>query len=347
MQRFYLHRAALIGLLPLLVCAASARGQGTDERLQQHFEAAQKAQQAGDLDDAAREYRTAIKINPEIAELYANLGLIYYAQARFSDSAAALGTAAKLKPGLPGVTLWLGINDIKLGEPAKAVPLLWEAVRQSPNDLQAERFYGTALWNSGEIFPAIDQMAKSCAMFPSDIDSSFALAEMYRKAATHEMEAALAAASGTPFLNQAYGDIYRDQRSWVRARAHYRQALKLDPSWKGAHLGLGEVDLAQKMLPEAEAEFQQELKLHPDSVEARARLAQINLLSGKTQPAMQLLSEAIQRSPYRALAAFRFDHDPTGTVFAADDAAASQLNQVSADLQTMPASAARMCAPSG
>ncbi len=344
MQRFYFHRAILGGLLLLLVCAAPGWGQSADERLQQHFAAAQKAQQAGNLDDAAREYRAAIKINPEIAELYANLGLVYYAQSRFSDSAAALVTAAKLKPGLPGVTLWLGINDIKLGEPAKAVALLREAVHQNPNDLQAERFYGTALWDAGETFPAIDQMRKSCAMFASDIDSSFALAEMYRKAATHEMEAALAASSGTPFLHQVYGDIYRDQRSWVRATAHYRQALKQDPSWKGAHLGLGELALAQKMLPEAESEFQQELKLDSDSVEARALLAQINLLRGKTQSAMQLLSEAIQRSPYRALAAFRFDHDPTGTTFAVDDATASQLNQVSADVQAMPASTARSLA---
>jgi len=306
--------------------------------------AAQQAQQAGDLDDAAREYQAAIKINPEIAELYANLGLVYYAQSRFSDSAAALAVAAKLKPGLPGVTLWLGINDIKLGEPAKAVALLREAVRQTPNDLQAERFYGTALWDAGETFPAIDQMAKSCAMFPADIDSSFALAEMYRKAATHEMESVLAESSGTPFLHQVYGDIYRDQRSWARATAHYQQALKQDPSWTGAYLGLGELDLAQKMLPEAVAEFQQELKLDSDSVEARALLAQIDLLSGKTQAAMQLLSEAIQRSPYRALAAFRFDHDPTGTVFATDEAATSQLDKVFADVQTMPASAARSLA---
>jgi tetratricopeptide (TPR) repeat protein len=324
--------------------AIPAHGQSAGERLQQHFEAAQKAQQAGDLDGAAREYQAAIKINPEIAELYANLGLVYYAQSKFSDSAAALATAAKLKPGLPGVTLWLGINDIKLGEPKKAVPLLREAVRENPKDLQAERFYGTALWDSGENFPAIDQMTKTCAMFPSDIDSSFALSEMYRKAANHEMEAVLAASNGTLLLHLVYGNIYKEQHAWVRASMHYRQAIKQDPASKGAHLGLGEIDVAQNKLTEAEAELQQERKVDPDSVEAMAWLAEIDLFRDKTQDAIQLLKEAIQRSPYRALAAFQFDRSAAAAPAATSNPNTAQLRQAYAELQSMPESAARSLA---
>jgi tetratricopeptide (TPR) repeat protein len=339
-----IHRMAAGGLLLLLACSASALTQSAEERLQQRFEAAQKAQQAGDLDTAAREYQAALKINPNIAEVYANLGLVYYAQSKFSDSAGALATAAKLKPGLPGVTLWLGISDVKLGEAAKAVPFLREAVRQNPRDLQAERFYGTALWDVGETLPAIDQLVKTCALFPSDIDSRFALAEAYRKAANQQMEMVLAAASGTAFLHQIYGDIYRGQHSWARAAAHYRQALKLDSAWKGAHLGLGEIELAQKMLPEAESEFQQELKVDPDSIEARARLAELDLLSEKTQPGMQLLDQTIERSPYRALAAFGFDTNSAGVPCAEDDPLSARLTRLSAQLQPMPASAARSLA---
>jgi tetratricopeptide (TPR) repeat protein len=316
--------------------------QRADEHLQQDFEAAQKAQQAGDLDTAAQEYEAAIKINPQIAELYANLGLIYYAQSKFSDAAVALTTAAKVKPGLPGVTLWLGISDIKLGEPARALPLLRAAVRENPKDLQAERFYGTALWDTGETYPAIDQLAKTCMLFPTDTDSRFVLAETYRKAANHEIETVLAASSKTPFQHQVFGDIYRDQHAWVRATAHYRQALKLDPAWKDAHLGLGEIALAQNMLPEAAAEFQQELKLDPESAEARALLAKIDLLHGQAQPAIHLLEQAIQRSPYGALAVFEFDLSPSA--IPSSDTVASQLTQSSEELHAMPVGAARSLA---
>lgn len=335
-------RRAAAGAL-LIFASVASLGQSTDERLQQHFEAAQRAQQAGDLDTAAREYQSAIHLSPRVAELYANLGLIYYAQSKFSDSAAVLREAAKLKPELPGVSLWLGINDVKLGEPAKAVLLLREAVRQNPKDLQAERFYGEALWNSGEIFPAIDQLTKTCGMFPSDTDSFFVLSETYRKAADHEMESVLAASTGKPFLHQVYGDIYREQYAWIRAAAHYREALKQDPAAKGAHLGLGEASLAQNKLPEAEAEFRQELSVDPDSVEAQARLAEIDLLQARTQTALELLEPAIQGSPYRALAVFEFNRS-LADASANGTADASHPAQAEADLQSAPQSAARSLA---
>jgi tetratricopeptide (TPR) repeat protein len=335
------HRAAAGALL--IFASVSLLGQSIDERVQEHFEAAQRAQQAGDLDTAAREYQSAIQLSPHVAELYANLGLVYYAQSKFSDSATALSEAAKLKPGLPGVTLWLGINDVKLGEPAKAVLLLREAVRQNPKDLQGERFYGTALWNSGATFPAIDQLTKTCGMFPSDTDSFFVLSETYRKAADHEMESVLAASTGKPFLHLIYGDIYCEQHAWIRAAAHYREALKQDPAAKGAHLGLGEASLAQNKLSEAEAEFHQELSVDPVSVEAHVRLAEVALLQGKTQAALELLKPAIQRSPYRALAVFEFNRS-VGNASDNDIADASQATQAGADLQSAPQSAARSLA---
>lgn len=341
MNPLRLYRAAVGALL--ILAPVILHGQSPDERLQQHFDAAQHAQQAGDLDTAAREYQSAIRLNPHVAELYANLGLVYYAQSKFSDSAVALTEAAKLKPELPGVNLWLGINDVKLGEPAKAVLLLRKAVRQNPNDLQAERFYGTALWNSGETFPAIDQLTKTCTMFPSDTDTFFVLSETYRKAADHEMETVLAASTGQPFLHQVYGDIYREQQAWIRAAAHYREALKQDPTARGAHLGLGEADLAQNKLPEAETEFNRELTADPNSVEAQARLAEVALLQGKTQASLEMLKSAIQQSPYRALAVFEFNRSLTDAS-ASGTADALQLTHAATDLQSSPPNAARSLA---
>lgn len=318
------------------------RAQNVEERLQQHFEAAQKAQQAGDLDTAAREYRAAIQLNPQIAELYANLGLVYYAQSKFSDSAAALDKAARLKPGLRGVNLWLGINDVKLGEPAKALPLLREAVRENPTDLQAERFYGAALWSTGQTFAAIDQMVKTCSMFPADTDSFFVLSETYRKAANHEMEAVLAASTGKPFLHLVFGDIYQQTHQWARATQHYQSALQQAPQTPGAHLGLGEVHLAQWQIPQAEEEFRKELAIDPDSVEAQARLAQAELFEGKTVQAVEQLQQAIKRSPWGALAVFHFYRALPETSAAVD--AASSLQQTADALQAMPSTQARSLA---
>jgi tetratricopeptide (TPR) repeat protein len=329
----YFFRRAAIGLTLLSSLPLSA--QSAESKAEQHFAAAQQAQQAGLLDKAAQEYQAVLKVEPNVAEVYANLGLVYYAQSRFSESSDALAAAAKLKPGLEGVNLWLGVDYIKLGQPAKSVPLLQKAVRLAPTDLKAQRWLGTALWDSGQKTAAIEQLVKTTGLFPADLDSYSALGEAYRKAGDDELESVLAAASGTPLVHQIYADIYRDQHAWVRAAAHEREALKQDPAWKDAHLGLGLIHLAQNQLAEAKSEFNEELRVDPASAAARTHLAELALLNGDSASAMPLLQRAVQLSPYRSLASLDLKSLSSGDP-GPDAATFAHLQQSKQELQNGP-----------
>lgn len=229
-RRCLLRVAAAISAGWVLLSACGA--QQVSQEVEEHFRAAQQDQQAGQLDAAAQEYRTALRVDPQLPEAYANLGLIYYAQGKFEDSATALVKANELRPRMRGVSLWLGIDYVKLNQPARAIPLLREAVALDPADKQPQSWLGTALWNAGHTTAAIGQLRKANALFPSDPDLSFVLGEAYRKAADQGIEIILAASADTPLLNQIFGDIYRDQRSWPKAIAHYQLALKKDVNGK-------------------------------------------------------------------------------------------------------------------
>lgn len=326
-----------------LPVGAQPAASGQASALQEHFAAALHDQQSGNLDDAVKEYKEVLHLDPNLAEAYANLGLVYYAQSKFRESAGALATAAKLKPGMEGVVLWLGVDNIKLGRPKKAVPLLREAGRMAPSDLQVQKWLGTALWNAGETFAALDQLARTSERFPSDADSCFVLGEAYRKAANYQIEALLASASGSPLLHQVYGDIYKDQHSWIRASAHYRKASEEDPRWKGAHLGLAEIDLAQNHYAKAEDELHLELKVAPSSTSAKALLGEVKLLTGEVPEALTLLGAAIQMSPYGASASLGLP--ALLTLNMKDEVAESaSLRQTYAALERAPASPARSLA---
>jgi tetratricopeptide (TPR) repeat protein len=285
-----------IALWPLTSLPAFA--QDADTEALQHFAAAHKAQDAGDLDLAAQEYLAVIRLRPEVAEAYASLGLVYNAQGKFAESQKALAKAEKLKPGLPGVSLYLGIDYEKRRQAALAVPHLVEAVRLEPANKQAHTWLGRALWDDGQTQASLEQLRKTAQLFPADPALLLDLGEAYRKAADLGIERVLSGAEGKPLQHQVYGDIYKDERAWENAVAHYYRALEEDPHWQGAHFGIGEVALRRDKLDIAEQEYRKELELNPGSAAAMARLAEIALLQGK--PALPLFSQAIHAGGYQA-----------------------------------------------
>jgi tetratricopeptide (TPR) repeat protein len=272
---------------------AMAITEDRDDEAQRHFQAAQRAQAAGSYSLAAEEYQKVIAILPQAAEAYASLGLAYNAESKFAESATALEKAEHLKPGLPGVALYLGIDLVKTNHPEAAVKRLREALRLEPANQQALLWLSTALSGAGQATEALTELVKASRLFPSDPVILLRLGEAYRRAADARMEQVILAASGQPLAHQVYGDIYKDEQLWQKANGHYRRAIAEDAHWAGAHLGLAEVALQQGKLEEAEKEFRQEALMNPSSAGADAGLAEIALLRGKPEDALALLDAGI------------------------------------------------------
>ena len=318
-----------------ILASLPALAQDPDAEAVQHFAAAHKAQDAGDLDLAAQEYLAVIRLRPEVAEAYASLGLVYNAQGKFTESQKALAKAEKLKPGLPGVSLYLGIDYEKRRQAALAVPHLVEAVRLEPANKQAHTWLGRALWDDGQTQASLEQLRKTAQLFPADPALLLDLGEAYRKAADLGIERVLSGAEGKPLQHQVYGDIYKDERAWENSVAHYYRALEEDPHWQGAHFGIGEVALRREKLDIAEQEYRKELALNPGSAAAMARLAEIALLQGK--PALPLFSQAIHAGGYQAANALGL---PRAYPAGSEDLSESAQQQLRACLPALTESAA-------
>jgi tetratricopeptide (TPR) repeat protein len=298
------HRFSIIGTavwaFSTLLYGTTLRAQDADAAAAQHFSAAHQAQEAGNLDLAATEYLAVIRLRPEVAEVYASLGLVYNAQGKFPESARALAKAEKLKSGLPGVSLYLGIDYEKQRQAALAIPQLIEAVRLEPINKQAHTWLARALWDDGRIQPAIEQARKTSLLFPSDPALLLDLGEAYRKAADLGIERVLTGAKGSPLVHQVYGDIYKDEHAWENAAAHYYRALEQDPHWQGAHYGLGDVALRREKLDIATQEYQHELEANPGAAAAMARLGEIALIENKPDDAVSWFGKAIRVGGYQA-----------------------------------------------
>src|ERR1039457_4512071 len=246
-SRRFLVLSAVIPIACVLSLAGTAQAVNSQiqDQVQEHFLAAQQAQQQGRLDDAVHEYLAVVKLAPGLPEAYVNLGLVYYAQSKFDDSARALSTAERLRPGMRGVSLWLGIDEVRLNHPAQGVTHLREAIRLDPKEKLAQSWLGTALWNAGQMDAALIQLRKSASQFPDDPDLLFALGEAYGKAARQQSEQLLEDSKGTAISDRIYASAYAAERDWTKAQGHLRRAVERDPHSVDAYLELAEVFLEQ------------------------------------------------------------------------------------------------------
>ncbi len=302
-NRRFLVFAAVIQIACALSSAGTAQvlSSQIQDQVQEHFLAAQQAQQQDRLDDAVHEYQAVVKLQPGMPEAYVNLGLVYYAQSKFDDSARALAAAGKLRPGMRGISLWLGIDYVRLNRPAQGVPLLREAIRLDPKEKLAQSWLGTALWDAGQMDAALIQLRKAASLFPDDPDLLFALGEAYGKAAKQQSEQLLEDSAGTAISDRIYASTYAAEHDWTKAEGHLRRAIERDPHSVDAHLELADVFLEQAQLPAAREQLDEAAPLAPRSAAVLARSGELLILMGQQAEGLSKIDQAMGTDRSEAL----------------------------------------------
>jgi tetratricopeptide (TPR) repeat protein len=302
-SRRFLVFAAVIPIACVLSSGGAAQvvSSQIQDQVQEHFLTAQQAQQQGRLDDAVAEYKEVLRLQPRLPEVYANLGLVYHAHGEFENSAKAFESAEKLRPGMRGVSLWLGIDEVRLNHPAQGVTHLREAIRLDPKEKLAQSWLGTALWDAGQMDAALIQLRKAASQFPDDTDLLFALGEAYGKAAKQQSEQLLEDSKGTAISDRIYASAYAAERDWAKAQGHLRRAVERDPHSVDAHLELAEVLLQEANLHAAQMQLDHAAALAPSSAAVLARSGELLVLAGKQAEGLSRIDQALQRDRSEAL----------------------------------------------
>ena len=60
--------------------------------------------------------RSCRSLEPNVPEIYANLGLVYFQERKFEQAVSSLRRALKLKPGLPKLDTLLAMSLSELGQ---------------------------------------------------------------------------------------------------------------------------------------------------------------------------------------------------------------------------------------
>jgi tetratricopeptide (TPR) repeat protein len=300
-------RGCLIGVCICLI-ALSVGGQSpSSSATEQYAEEGQNALAAGRLDDAEKAYEKLRELEPGVAEVHANLGMIYFQEGRFDQAEPALRQALKLKPSLTRTESLLAVSLSELGRYKEAAPGLEKCFHRVADPeikrmcgLQLQRAYG----GLGRDRNAVEVALELNRLYPDDPEVLYHTGKVYGNFAFLTMQKLAQVAPASVWRHQTLAEADESQGSYDAAITEYRQVLALDPGRPGIHYRLGRTLLARARqttssedLASAEKEFEQELALDPLNGNAAYEMAEARRNGGQFEEAQKLFEQALKSHP--------------------------------------------------
>jgi len=263
----------------------------------QRFHDAQADMQSGRFDAAIEQFKTVLKLQPNLVEARVNLGLAYHAQGNYALAVEELSQAAKQRPNLLPANLFLGLSYMKLGSAGRAIAPLDRALAIEPSNREARRALATAEMSEGYYTKAAAQFRRLAATEPNKPDAWFTLGRDYL-----QMAKQLTSELSLRFRDSAWslrlaGDVLGERKLWNNAAFAYQKALRVEPTQPGLHSALGKVLLRGGKTREAEQEFEAELSRDPFEPSALLGVAEVHLLKGEAQPALDPIRKIWKSAP--------------------------------------------------
>ncbi len=231
----------------------------------------------GRVDEAVRQFRTSLDLEPNNSSAHENLADALLRQGRTEEGLAHYGRALELDPLNLSTQTDLGAALLQLGRIREAIPHLQKALEARPSFAKARASLGTAYLQEGRIDEAVTQFNEALAVDPGNCatlaDLGIALAQkgqLEQAAARLQRALDINPDFSTALIN--LGNVRLQQGRLDEAIARYEKALSLDPNSAVTHNNLAFALLQKGQLDPAIAHFQRALEIRPDYPEARRNL---------------------------------------------------------------------------
>lgn len=285
-----------------------ADAQGSKEQeVETYSEQGQQALATGNYSEAERAFVKLRELEPGVAEIHANLGLIYFEERRFDLAVPALRQALRLKPGLPKTDTLLAMSLSELGRYNEALPGLEKGFHHAGDPeirrmcgLQLERAY-TGLRKNDK---AVEVALEMSDVYPNDPEVLYHSGQIFGNYAFLSMQKLAKVAPNSVWRHQAAGEAFESEGANDLAIHEYRTVLAMDPRRPGVHYRLGRTLLARSIQTESAAdkaealqEFEAELQLDPGNANAAYEIGEIHRSAGEMDVASEFFERALKYYP--------------------------------------------------
>jgi predicted Zn-dependent protease len=224
---------AALTVFAALCCGALVTAQTAE--LAARSQAASRAMQAGQFEDAARMYRDLLQAVPDDPGLLMNLGMALAMGGREADAIAPLEKAIALNPRLLPAHLFLGSSYLARGEPRHAIAPLERVAAAQPTDVESRRMLAQAYSATGRTADAVSQLRRITELAPQFPAAWQALGHAYNALTQDAMSTFDDRPEDAPWRQLLLADALSADGRLTDAFAIYRSTLEQLPSMVSIH----------------------------------------------------------------------------------------------------------------
>ncbi len=279
--------------------AANAAHSGDPAQI---FQQGQDALKNGQLDEAERDFREVLKIDPQSGAAYANLGVVYMRRKQWPKALRELRQAQKLMPQVVGIQLNIGLSYYRQNEFLKAIPEFEAVVRGQPDALQPRYLLGLCYFFAERWADATNVLEPLWAQESGQLPYLYVLSNAAHRAGRAELDQRAAEqltklGDGSPEYHLFAGKYYLNRGEYDPAMTEFEAAAKGNAKLPFVHFNLGMVHLKKQEYAKAREEFRNDSAIEPDVALNYEEIGNTYWLTQDDANAEKSYREALHRDP--------------------------------------------------
>ena len=248
------------------------------------------------FDETAEYCRQVIRIEPQFAEAYFQLGMVHVQKQQWEAAEKAFGQAIHIRPQMGHAHYQLGLLYFRQGKQAEAANAIAQS-QQLNKSLEKLRKQQLALMLNTDKAPVLSNLGRQ---FLNEKKYEAAIRE-YKKALWHN-----------PHLAEAHNGIgyaYTLQGQLEKAIQAQQMAIRLKPQMAEAYAGLGLIRLKRAEISQSDGDYELALSAYRKATELKPEFPEALLNLGNVATNLSRLEEA--ENAYTTLLSLPSNHAHT------------------------------------
>jgi tetratricopeptide (TPR) repeat protein len=286
----------LVASLSVLVLAVSQIAFA--QSVESLYGEAQAAKARGDVPVAIEKLQAILKLDPNLAPVYHNLGILYFEQGKLREAAQAFEGGLRQDPNMSGSLVPLGVADYQMGQLEKAREVLEKAVRVKSEDPSARLYLGRTLADLGQQEAGVAVLQEAVRQSPHDLRGLYELGQLHLKMAQGILKKLENEDPDSYLVHLIHAQMMEGMENYEGALVQYKKAAAKETGLPYAHYNIGNVYWLMRKWDEASTEFKQEIASNPYDCLAYGQLGNIVVRThGDAAQARSYVEKALNLCP--------------------------------------------------